>query len=337
LPLGTEVEAERKAEAICPLCGGTARYAFTTEDRLHPIPGRFDSYRCFRCGVLFLHPFPTDVVLARHYPEEEYYAYQEERENQSSGLGGYLKNLALSRSSWAGKLLRRLARLRGSEVWEVAAWFPSGSTVLDIGCGNGAYLAIFKKFGFDCYGIETSPKAAAIARQRGFLVEEKDGEAFFKKKFDVILLRHTFEHLANPKEVLKSCRRLIKETGRLVITVPSFGSVSFFLFRSAYWQVDAPRHLFCFTPAGLCKLIKVNGWEVENRWTVTWPTSLAFSLEHRLATWFPNRYRFYPGQKQAKFWHKILGALLFLPLLAADFFRKGDNLTLVLKPEEKEV
>jgi SAM-dependent methyltransferase len=334
LPLGTEVEAERKAEAICPLCGGTARYAFTTEDRLHPIPGRFDSYFCSGCGILFLHPVPTPEVLAQHYPEEEYYAYQEERENQSSGLKGYLKNLALSRSSWAGKFLRRMARLRGNEIWEVAATLPSGSKVLDIGCGNGAYLAIFKKFGFECYGGEPSPKAAAIARRRGFQVVEEAWETFFKEEFDVILLRHTLEHLPYPKETLQNCRRLIKRTGRMVITVPSFSSLSFFLFGPAYWGIDAPRHLFGFTVSGLKRLVAISGWKIEKSWTVSWPAALAFSFEHALSARFPARKKFYPGLQPPKIWHKILGAVLFLPIFVLDRFKKGDNLTLVLKPDK---
>lgn len=333
MPLGTEVEVERKTEANCPLCRGAARYAFTTEDRLHPIPGQFDSYQCEGCRVLFLHPFPTPDVLNRHYPEEEYYAYRAEGTLSKAGLKNYFKNLALERRSWAGKFLRRLARLRGNEVWEIAASFPSGSAVLDIGCGNGDYLAIFQKFGIKCYGVEPSPKAAEIARQRGFRITEDAEKNFGGERFDVILLRHTLEHLPNPAKTLQSCLGLIKKTGRLVITVPSFSSISFFLFGSNYWGIDAPRHLYCFTVAGLRRLVEKSGWSMEKSWTVSTPVALAFSLEHWLSSHFPNRERFYPGQRLPKRWHKVLGVALALPLFALDRFKRGDNLTLVLRPK----
>ncbi len=326
-------EPSNESEEIrCPLCGSAARYVFTTEDRLHPIPGKFDSYRCPACRVIFLYPFPTEEVLNRHYPEETYYAYQA-TENKAEGLKGYLKKQALDRFSLTGRLLRRLARLRGNEVWELAASFPAGSAVLDIGCGSGEYLAIFQKFGFACCGIERSQKAATIASQRGFKVA-RDWQSFPGEKFDIILLRHTLEHLPDPRGTLITCFDFLRENGRLVISVPSFSCLSFFLFGSNYWQIDAPRHFFGFSRPGLRALTEKIGWKVEKEWTVTLPAAFAFSIEHWLSSRFSGRKRFYAGSMPPKLWHKLLGLFLVLPFWAVDAVNGGESLVLVLRPNK---
>ncbi len=214
----------------------------------------------------------------------------------------------------------------------MAAAFPAGSKVLDIGCGSGDYLAIFQKFGFACFGLERSLKALALARRRGFQVAQ-DWEDFSRESFDFILLRHTLEHLSDPKETLTRCRRLIQAGGRLAVTVPSFSSLSFRLFGSSYWQIDAPRHLFCYPVKTLKNLVTQSGWAVEKSWTVSLPTGFVFSLEHRLAARGSDRTPFFPGQAPEKRWHRWLKLVLPLPLLVVDGVGLGENISLVLKPD----
>ena len=271
--------------------------------------------------------------MSRHYPEEGYYAYQT-LEESAGGFKGDLKRRALERSSRIGKLLRRAALVHGNEVWELAAAFPAGSKVLDIGCGSGDYLAIFQKFGLACFGLERSPKAIALARQRGFQVAQK-WEDFSEEKFDLILLRHTLEHLPDPKETLARCRHLIQSNGRLAVTVPSFSSLSFRLFGAAYWQIDAPRHLFCYPIKALKNLVTASGWVVEKSWTTSLPSGLAYSIEHRLARRFPKRKPFYPGRGPEKRWHKGLRLLLALPLFLFDRLGLGENISLILKADDR--
>jgi hypothetical protein len=49
---------------------------------------------------------------------------------------------------------------------------PAGRTLLDVGCGEGEFLAEMQALGWAMEGIEPSARGAAAARGRGFPVIE---------------------------------------------------------------------------------------------------------------------------------------------------------------------
>ena len=49
----------------------------------------------------------------------------------------------------------------------------TGGTALDIGAGNGNFLALLTQMGFDCLGIEPNPPRAAVVRDAGLRVLER--------------------------------------------------------------------------------------------------------------------------------------------------------------------
>jgi hypothetical protein len=54
----------------CKVCSSAATdFLFESWDRVHAIPGRFQIYRCRRCGALFIEPWLTHEQLAPYYPE----------------------------------------------------------------------------------------------------------------------------------------------------------------------------------------------------------------------------------------------------------------------------
>jgi len=56
------------------------------------------------------------------------------------------------------------------EIAEAVAdgWFPPGSTILDIGCGDGAMAAWMAERGFPTVGVDIAPAAVARAKSRYF-------------------------------------------------------------------------------------------------------------------------------------------------------------------------
>jgi SAM-dependent methyltransferase len=95
------------------------------------------------------------------------------------------------------------------------------STVLDVGCGDGALLDELSRRGFGgtLTGLELSAAAVAIARDRPGIerVEQFDGAHVpaGEREYDLGVLSHVLEHVPDPPgllaEVARTCRAVVME------------------------------------------------------------------------------------------------------------------------------
>jgi 2-polyprenyl-3-methyl-5-hydroxy-6-metoxy-1,4-benzoquinol methylase len=103
---------------------------------------------------------------------------------------------------------------------------PTGKRLLDFGCGTGDLLVQARRAGFEVVGVETSEDAAEFAKRVSELAVFSSVEALRggqKGPFlDVIVARHTLEHVPNPMKTLREFRGLLRPEGLLVIIVPHF-------------------------------------------------------------------------------------------------------------------
>ena len=74
------------------------------------------------------------------------------------------------------------------------------------------------------------------------------------RHFDAIVFNHSLEHVDDPAAAVAAAARLLRPGGLLAIAVPNFGSWHRRLFRSAWFQLDLPRHLQHFDRASLAGL-----------------------------------------------------------------------------------
>ncbi len=106
----------------------------------------------------------------------------------------------------------------------------AGKRLLDFGCGTGGLLAEARKTGFEVFGIETSEAAVEYGRSAKELPLYLSMEELRRERgedpFDVIVVRHTLEHLSNPRQTLQELRTRIRPGGLLVIIVPYFNFVA---------------------------------------------------------------------------------------------------------------
>lgn len=90
-------------------------------------------------------------------------------------------------------------------------------TVCEIGCGFGNNLIYFKKIGKEVYGIEPSKNLVNLAVKHNLNVQQGFVDDL-KKKYDLIVLKHVFEHLYNP---LNDLKKIYKYSNKyLFIEVP---------------------------------------------------------------------------------------------------------------------
>lgn len=76
---------------------------------------------------------------------------------------------------------------------EIIRHFPLHTTIIDIGCGNGAYTKMFLDLGYDCKGYDGSPLTPEISDGlcgiKDFSVPVEVG------KFDLVLSLEVGEHI----------------------------------------------------------------------------------------------------------------------------------------------
>jgi len=129
--------------------------------------------------------------------------------------------------------------------------------ILDVGCGTGGTSNIFLKFG-NLIGIDISFSALKIASKKGL-------ENIFRSNltniplqdeiFDIITALDVIEHVRDDSIVLLELKRLIKNTGYLIITVPAFQFL---------WSEHdvALSHYRRYTISTLTKVLTDSGFEI---------------------------------------------------------------------------
>lgn len=136
--------------------------------------------------------------------------------------------------------------------------------LLDLGCGDGGFLALARERGFSpCAGLDHDERRAALAREKGLDARTGDWAAFLRGlpegSLKTATLFDVLEHLHDPRGLLKELRRALAPGGRLALTVPNaarplpFGREDFDL---------PPHHLTRWTPAALRAFLEREGFEV---------------------------------------------------------------------------
>ena len=100
---------------------------------------------------------------------------------------------------------------------------PPAARVLDVGCGQGVALELFKAKEFHPVGITLNSQDVAACREKGYEVHEMDQSFldFPDQDFDFVWCRHCIEHSVFPYFTLHELYRVIKPGGYLYIEVPA--------------------------------------------------------------------------------------------------------------------
>lgn len=259
-----------------PLYGGLG-------DRLFGAGGRWDLWRCSGCAAAYLDPRPRPEALGRAY--RTYYTHHQPGDapvavpsgsRAKRGLRrvylGASERLSVSGLLIAGTrvspLLPRVVRNDAS--FEAATSGPGGSVpgraprILDVGCGNGEFLARMRCLGWDCEGIDIDPGAVKVAKAAGLSVRlatladlVREGP---ERRFDAIALDHVLEHLYDPVGSLRTARKLLSPGGFVWIATPNLSGLGHRTFGRAWRPLDPPRHLVLFSPDALRSALRSAGF-----------------------------------------------------------------------------
>ena len=137
-----------------------------------------------------------------------------------------------------------------------------GRTVLEIGCGKGEFLSLMCELGPNA-GIGIDPAFAedrlvsdAASRMR-FIADLYD-ERYASLEADVIVCRHTIEHIAPVEDFLRLIRRTIGDRPETLILF-DLPDVVRVLREGAFWDVYY-EHCSYFSPGTLARLFRRTGF-----------------------------------------------------------------------------
>ncbi|MBN1401657.1 MAG: methyltransferase domain-containing protein [Anaerolineae bacterium] len=158
----------------------------------------------------------------------------------------------------------------------------AGQSLLDIACGMGDTLHQAAARQLVCYGVDLSPVAVEIARQRVPSASAMVGNAqqlpFDDCTFDNVTLVGSLEHLLDPGECLLEIRRVLKWGGRALVLVPNgyyLQDILWLVLRKGHGP-DHKQIVERFATAQQWRLfIESGGLRVERmrRWNFQWPRS----------------------------------------------------------------
>jgi len=149
-------------------------------------------------------------------------------EKQNQALSQFLDKLAsdvypeFPSELHAGITQRMLDYFLGK--WKLA----EGARVLDVGCGQGAALDLFRQHGFDATGVTLGLQDVAACRAKGYDVYEMDQSFldFDAQAFDFLWCRHCLEHSIFPYFTLSGFHRVLRPGGYLYVEVPAPDTVA---------------------------------------------------------------------------------------------------------------
>jgi len=246
-----QVQLEKLSE--CPVCKGSDFTASLTCKDYTYSQVDFSLVDCKSCGFKFTNPRPTASTIGNYYQSEDYVSHSDTQEGLVNKLYHLVRTYTLQ------KKLQLIFKLRGRVKKQ------GKTTLLDIGCGTGAFLSTCVKAGFEGRGIEPDTNARAFAQNNyGLQVDEEAAlELFSAGQFDVISLWHVLEHVPDLDSRMKKIKHLLAERGHLIIAVPNCDSYDANYYGKFWAAYDVPRHLYHFTPATLAELAKRHQFKLE--------------------------------------------------------------------------
>ncbi|MBF0244892.1 MAG: class I SAM-dependent methyltransferase [Planctomycetes bacterium] len=199
-------------------------------------------------------------MLAKLYPSNYYCHNSALIANDLSFLGKFKKSIN-ARIGFP-KIIRSLMKSLSSEQ-------SSSVSLLDIGCGNGAALDMFKKYApvpITTTGLDFNEQALKIVASKGhaILCGRLESIVLPAESFDIIYSSNVIEHISDPLLMIRQAAHALKPKGIFLCETPNYNSIDARLFStSGHWGgFHFPRHWTFFTDKTFILMAEKGGFEV---------------------------------------------------------------------------
>lgn len=230
----------------CFICNSLSKViADEMYDNRYGYPEKFSFYECSLCKHKFIDNNFTDSDLeslySKYYPRNEF----------------SIDNYEIMKSSNKFK-----EWFNGDK--RAFSYIPSDVKILDIGCGFGESIGYHKSRGCDAYGVEADSNIQKVIDAFGFNIKVGlfDYRDYEKNFFDYVTMDQVLEHTRNPLKIMKDISNILKDNGKLIITVPNPNGWGAKFFGKKWINWHIPYHLQHFSKQSIQILAKKSNFKI---------------------------------------------------------------------------
>ncbi len=233
----------------CPVCGGTSFHSFLKAKDHTVSQEEFELLQCDGCQFVFTQDVPDEIAIGPYYQSADYISHSDTQAGLINKMYHQVRNFTL-------RSKRNLV--------EKESGIKRG-TLLDIGCGTGAFLNEMQNAGWKITGLEPDAGARKNAEELYGIPALPSHELFsiVPQSLDVITMWHVLEHVHALDKYVEQIREIIRPGGTIFIAVPNYTSPDACNYKQHWAAYDVPRHLYHFSPASMRQLMKKHGLQVK--------------------------------------------------------------------------
>lgn len=162
----------------------------------------------------------------------------------------------------AASLSKKTERIRLDEIKKILTKYKlHKKKLIEIGCGKGAMIDVFKKAGINSFGLEWNSNSVEYGKNKGRNIIKGFIENLKKIShgpFDMFVCYNFLEHLPNPNKAIKNIYDNIKDKAIGIVTVPNLN----YLLKTSCFYEFVPDHLLYFTKNHIKYLFKKNSFKI---------------------------------------------------------------------------
>ncbi len=232
----------------CPVCGFRKILPVLSVKDYTVSHEHFEIWECKHCTLRFTQNIPELEEIGFYYQSENYISHSDTKEGFTNKL--YHK-------------VRQRTLIQKKQLVKGLTGKKTGS-ILDIGCGTGAFLNTMQKGNWKITGLEPD-ETARMKALKLYGLHLYNSEMIYSQppeSFDAITMWHVLEHVHDLHGYMNQIKSLLKPGGTFFVAVPNYTCYDEDIYKEFWAGYDVPRHLYHFSPASMKELLSLHSLSV---------------------------------------------------------------------------